>query len=68
MIEPLIHAKTEGGSFELLAKLGGEESLINLTGIETGPIPCRIFHKPRRYNDEWQNGSRLPRCQNHRQQ
>ena len=35
MVEPLIHAKTEGGSTEFLAKLGGEESLINLTGIET---------------------------------
>lgn len=36
MVEPLIHAKTEGGSTEFLAELGGEKSLINLTGIETG--------------------------------
>ena len=36
MIEPLIHAKTEGGSTEFLAELGGDKSLINLTGIETG--------------------------------
>ena len=35
MVEPLIHAKTEGGSSELLAEFGGKESLINLTGIET---------------------------------
>lgn len=35
MIEPLIHAEAEGGSTEFLAKLGGEESLINFTGIET---------------------------------
>ena len=35
MIEPLIHAEAEGGCTEFLAKLGGEESLINLTGIET---------------------------------
>lgn len=32
MVEPLIHAKTEGGSTEFLAELGGEKSLINLTG------------------------------------
>ena len=35
MVEPLIHAKAEGGSTEFLAELGGEKSLINLTGIET---------------------------------
>ena len=35
MIEPLIHAEAKGGCTEFLAKLGGEESLINLTGIET---------------------------------
>ena len=34
MIEPLIHAEAEGGCTEFLAKLGGEESLIYLTGIE----------------------------------
>ena len=34
MVEPLIHAKTEGGSTEFLAELGGEKSLINLTGSD----------------------------------
>ena len=35
MVEPLVHAKAEGGSSEFLAEFGSEESLINLTGIET---------------------------------
>ena len=43
MVEPLIHAKTEGGCTEFLAKLGGEESLINLTGIETGHTGLNIL-------------------------
>ena len=34
MVEPLIHAKTEGGSTEFLAEFGGEESLIDGSGIE----------------------------------
>lgn len=34
MVEPLIHAKTEGGSTEFLAELGGGKSLINLTGSD----------------------------------
>ena len=34
MVEPLIHTKTEGGSTEFLAELGGEKSLINGSGIE----------------------------------
>lgn len=43
MIEPLIHAEAEGGCTEFLAKLGGEESLINLTGIETGHTGLNIL-------------------------
>ena len=35
MVEPLIHTEAEGGGTEFLAELGGEESLIYLTGIET---------------------------------
>ncbi len=43
MLEPLIHAQTDGGCTEFLAKLGGEESLINLTGIETGHTGLNIL-------------------------
>ena len=43
MVEPLIHAKTEGGSTEFLAELGGEKSLVNLTGIETGHTGLNIL-------------------------
>ena len=43
MVEPLIHAEAEGGCTEFLAKLGGEESLINLTGIETGHTGLNIL-------------------------
>ena len=43
MVEPLIHAKTEGGSTEFLTELGGEKSLINLTGIETGHTGLNIL-------------------------
>ena len=43
MVEPLIHTKTEGGSTEFLAELGGEKSLINLTGIETGHAGLHIL-------------------------
>ena len=34
MVEPLVHAKAEGGSSEFLAEFGGEESLIDGSGIE----------------------------------
>ena len=34
MVEPLVHAKAEGGSSEFLAEFGGEKSLINGSGIE----------------------------------
>ena len=43
MVEPLVHAKAEGGSTEFLAELGGEKSLINLTGIETGHTGLNIL-------------------------
>ena len=34
MVEPLVHAKAESGSSELLAEFGGKESLIDGSGIE----------------------------------
>ena len=43
MIEPLIHAEAEGGCIEFFTELGGEESLINLTGIEAGHTGLNIL-------------------------
>ena len=43
MVEPLIHAKTEGGSTEFLAELGGEKSLVNLTRSQVLPERKALF-------------------------